>query len=505
MSKPVSTFNGTKRVVFKPTPLGLAKPQNAFVIPQDSERVCLKEFAKKRASRMENYSKIEKIGEGTYGVVYKGRDKTTGVIVALKKVRINDDQGIPATTLREVCALKEVQHNRIVRLIESLMEINKLYLVFEYIDFDMRRYMDTIKEGECVPRNLIQSFMYQIFEGINFCHGRRIIHRDLKPQNVLVSKDGAIKIADFGLARAFSVPMRAVTHEIVTLWYRSPEVLLGTSESSYGLGVDIWSIGCILAELWTLNPIFEGDSEIDQCFKIFAVLSTPTEEVWPGVTTLPNWLTSCPVWSEYTLDQEVGDMVVTDEHAFDLLKRCFFYSPADRIFAVEALTHPYFEGRLLKFPHPSSRVPSRHETSIPTTRRQNIIVIINPKVEPSITSESTPCGRQPRETILKCLESVKRRPSSVETIKICVDLAVVEEISPTCCRPFFHHKPCLPSAATRCLGTFSTAQHCRRSLEGYLSSRKIVQIAVEVEYITFITVYFFPHLRCIYPIATIVF
>ncbi|GAV01160.1 hypothetical protein RvY_11912 [Ramazzottius varieornatus] len=317
----------------------------AFTVHQDKNTISLKDFAKKiqQSSRMANYSRIEKIGEGTYGVVYKGRDKATGNLVALKKVRLTEDQGIPATTLREVCTLKELKHKRVVNLLETLMEIGKLYLVFEYIDFDMRRYMDTLKDEECVPRHLTKSFMYQIFDGLNFCHARRVIHRDLKPQNILVAKNGQVKIADFGLARAFSVPMRAVTHEIVTLWYRSPEVLLGTCDSAYGLGVDIWSMGCIFAELWTLNPLFEGDSEIDQCFKIFSILSTPNEEVWPGVSHLPNWHTFFPHWATYTLSEHVDNMETTDPQAFDLLKRCFFYNPADRIFAIEAMAHPYFK------------------------------------------------------------------------------------------------------------------------------------------------------------------
>ena len=114
-----------------------------------------------------------------------------------------------------------------------------------------------------------------------FCHQRRVLHRDLKPQNLLIDKSGAIKLADFGLARAFGIPVRVYTHEVVTLWYRAPEILLGSNK--YSCPVDIWSIGCIFAEMANKRPLFQGDSEIDQLFRIFRVLRTPNEEIWPGI------------------------------------------------------------------------------------------------------------------------------------------------------------------------------------------------------------------------------
>lgn len=113
----------------------------------------------------------------------------------------------------------------------------------------------------------LQSYTYQILEGTVFCHSRRVLHRDLKPQNLLIDQKGAIKLADFGLGRAFGIPVRAYTHEVVTLWYRAPEVLLGSQR--YSCPVDVWSIACIFAEMVNKRPLFHGDSEIDQLFRIF--------------------------------------------------------------------------------------------------------------------------------------------------------------------------------------------------------------------------------------------
>merc|ERR1712042_358761 len=132
-----------------------------------------------------------------------------------------------------------------------------------------------------LPEPLAMSYLKQLLEGIAYCHKHRVLHRDLKPQNLLIDQHGAIKLADFGLARAFGVPVRVYTHEVVTLWYRAPEVLLGAAR--YSTPVDLWSIGTIFAELATKKPLFHGDSEIDQLFRIFRTLGTPNNDVWPDV------------------------------------------------------------------------------------------------------------------------------------------------------------------------------------------------------------------------------
>ena len=217
---------------------------------------------------LSDYVKIEKIGEGTYGVVYKGKNKITNQLVALKKIRLeNDEEGVPSTAIREISLLRELQHPNIVALLDVLMQENKLYLVFEFLSMDLKKYMESLPNNKLLEPQLVKSYLHQICQGIMYCHQRRTMHRDLKPQNLLIDKNGVIKLADFGLARAFGIPIRVYTHEVVTLWYRAPEVLLGAQR--YSCAIDIWSIGCIFSEMATRRPLFHGDSEIDQLFKIF--------------------------------------------------------------------------------------------------------------------------------------------------------------------------------------------------------------------------------------------
>jgi serine/threonine protein kinase len=157
--------------------------------------------------------------------------------------------------------------------------------------------------------------MYQLLLSIFFCHSHRVLHRDLKPQNLLIDRKGALKLADFGLGRAFGIPLRTYTHEVVTLWYRPPEILLGSK--MYACPVDMWAVGCIFAELVTRRPLFPGDSEIDELFKIFRVLGTPTEETWPNVVNLPDYKPSFPVWKPLDLSQVVPGL---DASGYDLLQ-----------------------------------------------------------------------------------------------------------------------------------------------------------------------------------------
>lgn len=282
--------------------------------------------------------KIEKIGEGTYGVVYKGRHKKTNRFVALKKIRLDsEEEGVPSTAIREISILKELQHPNIVTLEEVLMQEGKLYLVFEFLSMDLKKYIDSIPKEKMLEKQLVKSYLYQILQAMLFCHQRRVIHRDLKPQNLLIDSKGTIKLADFGLARALCIPVRVYTHEVVTLWYRAPEVLLGAQR--YSTPVDIWSIGCIFAEMATKSPLFRGDSEIDQLFRIFRTLSTPTEETWPGVSSLPDYKTSFPSWRTNTLASSVKQL---DSDGLNLLQAMLIYDPALRISARDALTHKFF-------------------------------------------------------------------------------------------------------------------------------------------------------------------
>lgn len=296
-------------------------------------------------SMVGNYRIMSKIGEGTYGVVYKAEAphdedltlKNEPDVVAMKKIHLDDHQeGVPVTTLREVALLKFLCHENIVRLRDIIPNSPKLYLVFDFMDLDLKQCMDShFRNG--MPDALIKSCLFQILRGVAFCHSKLVLHRDLKPQNVLIDKEGRVKLADFGLARAFQSHQR-YTHEVVTLWYRAPELLLG--QEKYTSAVDLWSIGCIFAELACRRPLFPGDSEIDELFKIFRQLGTPTEAVWPGVGNLPDYQTTFPRWAAKEIAAAVPRM---SEEASKVLKRLLVYNPTKRLSAEEALRTSYFD------------------------------------------------------------------------------------------------------------------------------------------------------------------
>lgn len=291
----------------------------------------------KQYTGMDRYYKLEKIGEGTYGVVYKARDQMTGEIIALKKIRLEaEDEGVPSTAIREISLLKELAHPNIVSLHNVVHQDNKLYLVFEFLDRDLKKYMELC--GKNLHRMLVKSYLQQLVKGIAHCHAHRVLHRDLKPQNLLIDKKGNLKLADFGLARAFGVPVRTYTHEVVTLWYRAPEILLGGKQ--YSTPVDVWSIGCIFAEMVTRKSLFPGDSEIDQLYKIFRLLGTPTEATWPGVSQYKDHKETFPKWKAQGLAEAVKGL---EPQGVDLLSKMLIYEPTKRISAREALKHPYFD------------------------------------------------------------------------------------------------------------------------------------------------------------------
>uniref|UniRef100_A0A915AR36 Protein kinase domain-containing protein n=1 Tax=Parascaris univalens TaxID=6257 RepID=A0A915AR36_PARUN len=292
------------------------------------------------ALTLKDFIKLEKIGEGTYGVVYKGKNVKTDQLVAMKKIRLeSEDEGVPATAVREMSLLRELKHPNIVSLEEVIMQENRLYLIFEFLSMDLKKFLDSIPDGVMMDIKLQKSYLYQICQATCFCHQRRILHRDLKPQNLLVDTKGAIKLADFGLARAIGLPVRVYTHEIVTLWYRAPEVLLGSPR--YSMAVDIWSIGCIFAEMATKKPLFQGDSEIDELFRIFRVLSTPTESSWKGVSQLPDYKASFPKWRGNSLAEKL-DKYLSPE-GIDLLQKMLIYDPGKRIAAKTILKDAYFD------------------------------------------------------------------------------------------------------------------------------------------------------------------
>uniref|UniRef100_A0A8C6ZRL1 cyclin-dependent kinase n=1 Tax=Nothoprocta perdicaria TaxID=30464 RepID=A0A8C6ZRL1_NOTPE len=289
----------------------------------------------------QQYECVAEIGEGAYGKVFKARDlKNGGRFVALKRVRVQtSEEGMPLSTIREVAVLRHLEtfeHPNVVRLFDVCTvsrtdRETKLTLVFEHVDQDLTTYLDKVPEPG-VPTETIKDMMLQLFRGLDFLHSHRVVHRDLKPQNILVTSSGQIKLADFGLARIYSFQM-ALTSVVVTLWYRAPEVLL---QSSYATPVDLWSVGCIFAEMFRRKELHKYP-ELTLYFSFHSVIGLPEEEDWPNDVALPrNAFTSRPA---QPIEKFVPDI---DELGKDLLLKCLAFNPAKRISAYVALSHPYF-------------------------------------------------------------------------------------------------------------------------------------------------------------------
>ncbi|KAJ8683663.1 hypothetical protein QAD02_019455 [Eretmocerus hayati] len=292
--------------------------------------------------RSEAYIKLEQLGEGSYATVFKGFSHLTNQVVALKEIRLQEEEGAPFTAIREASLLKELKHNNIVTLHDIIHTRETLTFVFEYVHTDLSQYMERYGSGGggLDPRN-VKLFLFQLLRGLAYCHRRRVLHRDVKPQNLLISEIGELKLADFGLARAKSVPSHTYSHEVVTLWYRPPDVLLGSTE--YSTSLDMWGVGCIFVEMLTGVPTFPGvRCTYNQLDKIFKILGTPTEETWPGVTQLPGYV---PSKLEFYPQRKLGlsfprlyDIPEVDNMASALLQ----LNPDDRIGAEDALHHRYF-------------------------------------------------------------------------------------------------------------------------------------------------------------------
>ncbi|XP_054161435.1 cyclin-dependent kinase 6-like [Oppia nitens] len=296
-------------------------------------------------SSHKNYEEVALIGSGAYGTVFKARDlNNDGQLVALKKVKVplNED-GVPISLLREISVLKQLQsfeHPNVVRLLDichgKRLEHERqliLFLVFEHVEQDLATYLHNCPAPGIGP-DRIKELLYQLLTGVDFLHSNRIVHRDLKPANILVTNDGQLKLADFGLARIYqqTQPLTAV---VVTLWYRAPEVLL---QSSYASPVDIWSVGCIFAELFTRIPLFCGQSENDQLCKIFNVIGSPLPNEWPKDLALP--------WSTFSNFKKLDfDDIVKDicPDGKNLLEKMLKFDPNKRIGARQALSHQYFK------------------------------------------------------------------------------------------------------------------------------------------------------------------
>lgn len=282
------------------------------------------------------------VGEGSYGAVYKARDTRTQQVVAVKRVKTELEEGVPSTSIREVAVLKAAEHRNIVKLLDVYCTPGRLDLVFEYVPLNLRQHMRS--HNFKLDLKAVRSLTHQLLLGIDFCHSRRILHRDLKPANILISAatadgDGFLKIADFGMARAFCVPVPRYTHEVVTIWYRPPEILLGGQE--YSLPVDIWSAGCILGEMATGAVLFRGESEIDTIFQIFKKLGTPTEATFPQAI-FPDFKLTFPKWHRQSWDDIRGISGKLGPAGTQLIDDMLRYEPPQRVSARRALSSALF-------------------------------------------------------------------------------------------------------------------------------------------------------------------
>ncbi|KAJ3073134.1 hypothetical protein HDU98_002170 [Podochytrium sp. JEL0797] len=285
------------------------------------------------------YEKLNRIEEGSYGIVYRAKDRATGEIVALKKLKLeNEKNGFPVTTLREIHTLLLAKHPNIVDVREIVVtpSYSGVFIVMEFVEHDLKSLMDSMRTP--FLQSEIKTLMMQLLSAVDCLHAKWIMHRDLKTSNLLMNNRGMMKVADFGLARRFGDPLGNMTQLVVTLWYRAPELLLGAKE--YTTAIDMWSVGCIFAELVNKEPLAPGQGEIDQLSKIFKLLGNPSEQVWPGFSNLPN------AKSFNFKHQPFNNLKLRfpslTANGIDLMQKLLTYDPKQRITAAEALKHPYF-------------------------------------------------------------------------------------------------------------------------------------------------------------------
>ncbi|CAA7259797.1 unnamed protein product [Cyclocybe aegerita] len=291
------------------------------------------------SSNKDLYKIVSQVGEGTFGKVYKARNTVTGTYFALKRIRMESERdGFPVTAMREIKLLQSLRHMNVVRLYEMMVSNGSVYMVFEYMDHDLTGVLSQT-QFTFSDANL-KSLCHQMLAGLAYLHHKGVIHRDIKGSNILINNQGELKLADFGLARFYQKRRRSdYTNRVITLWYRPPELLFGATV--YGPEVDMWSAGCIMLELFTKKPVFQGVDEIHQVEVIFKLLGSPTPRRWPDVMNLP--------WFELVKPQQVLPNRFREAFqkwlspaALDLAEQLLNYNPAERITALQAMEAPYF-------------------------------------------------------------------------------------------------------------------------------------------------------------------
>ena len=297
---------------------------------------------------VDEFEKLNHIDEGSYGVVYRARDKRSGKVVALKKIKMSKQkEGFPLTSVREINILLSLEHPNILNVSEVVVgkSLDSIFLVMEFMEHDLKGLLEDMRQPFSTAE--VKAVMKQLLRGLSHMHDQWIFHRDLKTSNILYNNKGQVKICDFGLARTYGSPLKEYTQLVVTLWYRAPELLL--DEGVYSPAIDVWSMGCIMAELLTRKPLFKGKTELELIDKVFSVLGTPTDESWPGFSEMKLVRKVRFKRHPYSQLRKMfpkfafsGGQVTLSDKGFDLLEGMLCYDPSRRLTAKEALDHPWF-------------------------------------------------------------------------------------------------------------------------------------------------------------------
>ncbi|KAH7362042.1 serine/threonine-protein kinase crk1 [Plectosphaerella cucumerina] len=293
------------------------------------------------------YIKGKKLGEGTYAIVFLGRLRADpSSLVAIKKIKVQKEyrEGMAPDAVRELKHLQELQHPNIISLLSVFSSKDQnLNLVLEYLplgDLEMLvKDTDNVRYGAAD----IKAWMGMLTRGVWFCHENFVLHRDIKPNNLLIAADGEVKLADFGLARSFADPMAHMSTQVITRWYRPPELLFGANH--YSGAVDVWSVGCVFAELIIRHPFMPSDTEVQQIGVICHAVGTPTEDNWPGVTSLPHYNIPDDPEPPKTREYFMGFFSSVGPEGVDLLMKTLTLDPSKRITARDMLRHPWWHAQ----------------------------------------------------------------------------------------------------------------------------------------------------------------
>lgn len=323
------------------------------------------------------YEKIKFIGEGQFARVYKAKDRLTDKLVAIKKIKLGSiteaQDGVNRTALREIKLLQEVQHENVIALLDVFGKDSCISLVFELLETDLEQIINDRQIPLTFPH--IKSHILMTLKGLEYLHKNFILHRDMKPNNLLLDKNNILKIADFGLARQFGSPSRIYSHQVVTRWYRAPELLYGAR--MYGVGIDMWAVGCILAELFTRTALFPGDSDLETMDKIVTVLGTPSQKNWHGVTELPDYVKFTVPSNGIPFSEKFSGL---SADAIELLEKLLRLCPTERCDCTEALSMAYF--RTEPYPTLPEFLPRISNSDQKTDIQNNSTNTSNIKVEP---------------------------------------------------------------------------------------------------------------------------